>query len=158
MARFRPKRGLFVLAMLVGCLLGVGGFTFYYGEGFSYFSSDPKACVNCHIMRDEFNSWSRSRHHHVAVCNDCHLPHALVPKLIAKARNGYNHSTAFTFQNFHEPIMISQKNAEILQDNCIRCHGELVHDSLLRDAHGVQGNLCVHCHRNVGHGSSRYAQ
>jgi hypothetical protein len=46
--------GLALLTALVGALLGVGGFTFYYAEGFSYPSSDPDACVNCHMpyMRD----------------------------------------------------------------------------------------------------------
>src|SRR6185436_6870194 len=117
-----------VAALAVRLVGGLGAFTFRYAEGLSYFSSDPKACVNCHIMRDEYDSWAKSGHHHVAACNDCHLPHALVPKLIAKSRNGWNHSSAFTLQNFHEPIMIGPKNAEILQENCLRCHADFVHD------------------------------
>lgn len=40
-----------VLAASLGMLLGLAGFTFHYGEGWSYFSTDPAACVNCHIMR-----------------------------------------------------------------------------------------------------------
>ena len=40
-------------------------------------------------MNDEYASWSKSGHNHVAVCNDCHLPHALIPKFIAKARNSF---------------------------------------------------------------------
>ncbi len=147
-----------ILGVLAGILLGVGTFTFYYAEGFSYMSNDPKVCVNCHIMRDEYNSWSRGPHHHVAVCNDCHIPHELVPKLAAKMRNGYNHSRAFTFMDFPQPIMITQKNAEILQDNCIRCHEDLVHDALLVRAQGPEDNLCVHCHANVGHARGKYAE
>ena len=42
------------LAIIAACLLGVpagiGGFTFVYAKGFSYLSTDPRACVNCHIM------------------------------------------------------------------------------------------------------------
>jgi cytochrome c nitrite reductase small subunit len=38
------------------------------------------------------------------------------------------HSKAFTLQDFHEPIMIKADNARILQANCLRCHGEFVHD------------------------------
>ena len=43
-----------LIAVLVGILLDVGGFTGYYGEGLSYFSTDPAACTNCHIMRPQF--------------------------------------------------------------------------------------------------------
>ena len=39
------------LASLLGVLVGVGGFTGHYAEGLSYFSKDPAACMNCHIMR-----------------------------------------------------------------------------------------------------------
>ena len=37
-----PSRAVLVLAVLAGLLLGVGGFTFLYAEGFSYMSDDPK--------------------------------------------------------------------------------------------------------------------
>ena len=30
--------------------------------------------------------------------------------------------------DFHEPIMITPRNAETLQENCLRCHGDFVHD------------------------------
>ncbi len=40
-----------LLSALVGTLLDTGGYTFYYAEGASYLSDDPRACVNCHIMR-----------------------------------------------------------------------------------------------------------
>ena len=143
---------VFTLIGMIGILIGLSVFTFAYAEGFSYFSTDPKACVNCHIMNDEFSSWKKSGHHHVAVCVDCHLPHELVPKLIAKARNGYNHSKAFTLEDFHEPIMITPLNAQILQENCVRCHNTLVHDAIIVPAGGVrEAQLCIHCHRNVGH-------
>ena len=82
-----------------------------YGEGLSYFSTDPRACKNCHVMNDQYASWSRGPHHAVARCVDCHLPHEFVPKYLAKADNGYRHSKGFTFMDFHEPIMIKPRNA-----------------------------------------------
>ena len=143
-----------IIAVLVGALGGLGLFTFRYGEGLSYFSTDPRACVNCHIMREQYGSWQHASHHTVATCVQCHLPHATVPKLVAKAENGFNHSRAFTLQNFPEPIRITPKNAAILQENCLACHrnlvAELVHGSSSTDADAVQ---CVHCHRGVGHGA-----
>ena len=79
------RRTWIVLAALVGLLLGIGLFTFHYAEGFSYLSSDPDACVNCHIMREQFAGWQAGPHHAVATCNDCHVPHALLSKYLAKA-------------------------------------------------------------------------
>jgi cytochrome c nitrite reductase small subunit len=146
--------GVLVLAALTGVLLGVGAYTFNYAQGLSYLSSDPKACVNCHIMRPQYESWQKSSHHAVAGCVDCHLPHAFIGKYIAKAENGWHHSRGFTLQDFHEPIMIKPKNAAILQENCLGCHAELVHELV----GGVNGDpdevQCVHCHSGVGHGEA----
>jgi cytochrome c nitrite reductase small subunit len=146
---------LLLLAALLGVLTGVGLYTFNYAEGLSYFSTDPKACANCHIMNDEYDSWRKGPHHAAAVCVDCHLPHDFVGKYMAKARNGYYHSKGFTFQDFHEPILIKPRNAQILQQNCLRCHGDFVHQIVQgakTDADAVQ---CVHCHAAAGHGARR---
>src|SRR5262245_40855059 len=50
--RFLPH--IFGLALCVGLGLfaGIGGYTFYYAEGVTYLSDEPRACVNCHVMRD----------------------------------------------------------------------------------------------------------
>jgi cytochrome c nitrite reductase small subunit len=147
-------KGLAVLAGFVGMLLGAGGYTFFYAEGLSYLSSDPKACVNCHIMRSQYESWQKGSHHAVAVCVDCHLPHDFIGKYMAKAENGYHHSKGFTLQDFHEPIMIKARNAAILQENCIACHGELAHQLLSGVAGDPAQVQCVHCHSAVGHGET----
>ncbi|HVT89621.1 MAG TPA: cytochrome c nitrite reductase small subunit [Tepidisphaeraceae bacterium] len=141
------------VAVLLGLVGGVGGFTFKYGEGLSYFSTDPRACTNCHIMNSEFASWSKGPHNNLAGCVDCHLPHEFIPKYMAKADNGYRHSKGFTLQNFHEPIMITPRNAQILQDNCLRCHGDFVHDIIQGSKTAEDAVQCVHCHRSVGHGA-----
>jgi cytochrome c nitrite reductase small subunit len=133
-----------------GVLLGLSGFTFNYAEGWSYLSSDPLACVNCHIMRPQYDAWQKASHHAVATCADCHLPADFPEKYIAKAENGWNHSKAFTLQNFHEPIVITPKNAEILHANCLRCHADMVHYLSLSSTEGSP--RCVHCHITVGHG------
>lgn len=65
-----------LLPVLIGMLTGAGGYTFYYAQGFSYFSNDPRACVNCHIMREQYDGWQKASHHGFAACNDCHMPHA----------------------------------------------------------------------------------
>jgi cytochrome c nitrite reductase small subunit len=144
-----------LLCAIVGPVIGMGLFTFWYAQGGSYFSSDPKACVNCHIMRDQYDSWQKASHHANAKCIDCHLPHDFVGKYIAKAENGYFHSKGFTLQDFPEPIRIKQKNADILQKNCLQCHQALVSDLVDHGAFADGSNNCVRCHASVGHGASR---
>lgn len=141
------------LAILLGCVLGLGGFTFHYAAGLSYFSTDPSACKNCHIMNDEYASWTKGPHDGAAKCIDCHLPHSLLPKYLAKAQNGYHHSKGFTLQDFHEPIQIKPVNAGILQHSCLRCHGDFVHDIVRGSTTAEDAVQCVHCHRGVGHGA-----
>ena len=150
------QRGLVKLALLLavlsGVLFGIGGYTFRYAEGLSYFSKDPRACVNCHIMRPQYDSWQKASHHAVATCVDCHLPHDFIGKYVAKADNGYRHSKAFTLQNFHEPIQITDRNSAILQANCIACHASLVDQMGPGATTAADAVRCVHCHRDAGHG------
>lgn len=147
-----------ILAAVTGALAGGGAYTFYYAHGASYLSNDPKACVNCHIMRDHYDGWQKSSHHAVASCNDCHVPPGGIRKWLVKAENGYWHSRAFTFQDFHEPIRIRPGNAAVLEENCIRCHQGVVEGIIAGHApasspDGLFG--CVRCHQAVGHGPPR---
>lgn len=162
MGRWRSRCGIvgcsaagLLLCVLVGGAFGAGGFTFYYGKGWSYLSNDPAACVNCHIMREQYDGWQKASHHAVATCNDCHLPHGLVGKYLSKAENGFWHSKGFTLQDFHEPIQIRPHNFETLQRNCIDCHQEMVSELLGEGSHGSGNVSCIHCHQSVGHGPSR---
>lgn len=152
------------MSVVFGAFAGAGSLTFYSAKGTAYLSDDPKVCVNCHIMREQYAGWQQASHHAVATCNDCHLSHKnLLAKLIVKASNGYAHSRAFTMQDFAEPIRIKPHNAVVLEENCLRCHAALIEDIT---AHGTLGvpsdpNLkadlfgCVRCHQEVGHGPRR---
>ena len=154
------------LAAVLGALLGLGGFTFRYAEGLSYLGSDSETCRNCHIMNEQFDSWRKGPHHASAGCGDCHLPSPFVSKYLAKGRNGYHHSMGFTLQPFapdapgarrafEEPIRIKPVNGQILQDNCLRCHGDMVHQ-IVRGSTWAKGAVrCVQCHGAVGHGARR---
>ena len=143
------------LAVVLGLAAGIGGYTFRYAEGLSYFSADPKACVNCHIMQSQYDAWQKASHHAAATCNDCHIPHEFVGKYWVKARNGFWHSYYFTFQNFPEPIRISAANATVLQDNCLTCHAGLVQEVHGLGSAGDSSNNCLRCHADVGHGAIR---
>jgi cytochrome c nitrite reductase small subunit len=140
-----------ILAIAIGAMIGLGSYTFDYAEGLSYLSNDPRACVNCHIMNDQFAGWTKSSHHAHATCNDCHLTHSFPQYYIDKGMNGWNHSKAFTLQNFHEPIIINDHNSRILQGNCLRCHEDFVHEIVVGNKTDISSVKCVICHRSVGH-------
>jgi cytochrome c nitrite reductase small subunit len=139
-----------IAVVSIGVLAGMGFTTFNYAEGLSYLSTDPRACANCHIMQSQYDSWQKAGHHTVATCVDCHLPADFLGKYLAKSVNGWNHSKAFTLQDFHEPILLTPSNAQILQNNCVRCHADLVHDQT--SVFAEQPTSCVRCHARVGHG------
>lgn len=140
---------------MLGILLGAGTYTVRYAEGLSYLSSDPVACVNCHIMRDQYDGWQKASHHANATCVDCHVPHSFIPKYLVKAENGFWHSKGFTLQDFHEPIRIRPVSSGILNNNCLYCHRDFVSDILRNGPAGEESTNCVHCHAGVGHGTPR---
>lgn len=142
-------RWILAAVIAVGVLVGFSLFTFDYAEGMSYFSSDPSACVNCHIMRDQFDAWNHSSHKAVAGCNDCHAPHTFPDKWIVKGINGFNHSVAFTFDNFHEPIQIRAMNEQVAVESCVGCHATTTSQMHVNGA--GEEISCISCHQEVGH-------
>lgn len=141
---------LLLLPISVGLAAGAIAYTFRYAEGLSYFSTDPRACVNCHIMQPQYDGWQNASHHAVAKCIDCHLPTDFFAKYLAKAENGWRHGEKFTTQKFSEPIFVQPRGREILQANCVRCHDALT--SEMRLGRHSDAASCLHCHGNVGHG------
>ena len=140
------------LGISVGLAFGIGAYTFAYAKGASYLGSDPAACMNCHIMKEQYDGWSRGSHRAVAGCNDCHAPHDLVGKYVTKAINGFNHSLAFTSGRFHEPIQIGARNRAITEGTCRHCHATLVASiSGHAPPASSQGLACTRCHASVGH-------
>ncbi len=149
-ARLRLRVLPLLIAGIAGVFCGIGVFTFGYGKGGSYLSNNPEACANCHVMQDHFDSWQKSSHHHVAVCNDCHLQHDPVGKWVTKADNGFFHSLAFTTGDFPEPIQIKARNRRVTQNACLHCHADYVNHMLPVEP-GGEMQFCVHCHGDVGH-------
>lgn len=156
-------RWAIVTMALVGAAVGLGAFTFVYAKGYSYLTNDPAACANCHVMREHYAAWAKASHRSVAGCNDCHTPHALVPKYVTKAKNGFWHSFYFTTGRFPEPIGINAGNLRITEHACRECHREITsaidhgeaaersapagRDSTRADA----PSGCIRCHPYVGH-------
>jgi cytochrome c nitrite reductase small subunit len=139
-----------VIAILAGVLIGVGLFTFGYAKGASYLTDNPDSCANCHVMREQHTSWLKSSHGKTAVCNDCHTPPGFVAKYGTKALNGFFHSLAFTTGRFPDQIYITQRNFDVTQSACLKCHADIVEG--IRGTRGHREDVnCISCHPSVGH-------
>ena len=147
-----------VLAALV-----VFGYLVAESQMLSYLSSEPEVCINCHTMNTHYATWRHSSHRAEATCVDCHLPHdSLSRKMLAKARDGFNHSKAMTFGTYGANLRISRDAASRIQENCIRCHSSLV-SQMVENAqrysragsHVRGGRMCWDCHRGMPHGITR---
>jgi cytochrome c nitrite reductase small subunit len=131
------------ITILLGILAGIGIFTFFYARGYSYLTDNPTACINCHVMREEYNSWKASAHRS-QTCNDCHVPHSLVPKYLIKARNGFAHSYAFTFTKV-QVIQAKPVSQKVVQANCQRCHQPVTGHL------NMEERYCFDCHAETRH-------
>lgn len=139
-----------ILGVLMGLVVGIGGFTFFYARGASYLTDNPEACANCHVMRHHYDAWLKSSHRSVAVCNDCHTPEGFAGKYFTKALNGFMHSYAFTTGAFPDALRITYRNEAIADQSCRKCHSDIIEAMDAMSADG-QGTSCIRCHGAVGH-------
>ncbi len=134
-----------------GALVGLAGYVALISNASSYLSDSPDTCINCHVMTPMYASWRHSSHARVAVCNDCHVPHdSLAHKTLFKMMDGARHSAVFTLRLEPEVIRATPVARQVIQRNCLRCHGDAVH-AATTEKEGF-GRLCVDCHREVPHG------
>jgi cytochrome c nitrite reductase small subunit len=109
-------------------------------------------------MAPEYATWNHSSHREVAHCNDCHVPHNnIFNTYFFKAKDGLRHATVFTLRNEPQVIFIKEDGAEVVHQNCIRCHAQLLVDPKLnaavKDHHTkMTERKCWDCHREVPHG------
>ncbi len=137
----------------IGIFIGLGAYTLVYARGYSYLFDDPQGCVNCHIMRDNYDSWVASSHRSVT-CNGCHTPHDIVGKYLTKAEHGVLHSVAFTFADTQN-IRIKSRSLEVVEHNCVSCHEPTIRGTFLLADQGEA--RCSQCHWATGHASWREA-
>jgi len=140
-----------IAAAFVGLVIGAGGFGVYYSNATSYLSSDPTACVNCHVMEDQYNGWIKGSHTNVATCDDCHLPQdSAVSRLVVQLEDGFLHGSKFTTGDFPQNIQIRDSSLAVTNAACLNCHGNLTND--MRRAMGADETMqCTRCHATVGH-------
>ena len=153
-----PPRWRVPVIIAAGVFAGLGLFAFYLGKAHAYLSDRPEACVNCHIMAPQYATWNHSSHREKSHCNDCHVPHNnVLNKYYFKANDGLRHSTLFTLRKERQVIRILEPGAKVVQNNCIRCHEQLLVDprleaSVVMYREVKEGRRCVECHQEVPHG------
>ena len=155
---FTRRQKIFLL-VVAGVICGLGGLFLYLLRAHTYIADDPSACVNCHIMTPYYATWSHSSHGRDATCNDCHVPHQnLAMKYGFKAMDGLKHVGYFVTHSERQAIMAEEMSAEVIMDNCIRCHTQLNQEFVKTGRMGYSeqmkagGKVCWDCHRNVPHG------
>jgi cytochrome c nitrite reductase small subunit len=147
-------------------IIAIAGFAYilYISKALSYLSSDPKACINCHVMNTQYATWQHSSHAREATCIECHLPtDGFVEKYMAKALDGWNHSKAFTLNTYDHAMKISDDGARRVQQNCISCHKNVASTLSTNadqyhnfdDEYVENGRKCWSCHKSVPHGKVR---
>ncbi len=141
------KIPLFVGILSIIATLAVG---LYVSDFTAYLGDDPSACNNCHVMDAVYESWFHGGHKNWATCNDCHTPHALIPKYIVKATSGYHHVFAFVLGDIPVAIRAKESSRQVVQENCIRCHIETIANT--NEGMADSDRYCFDCHRSVAHG------
>lgn len=143
--------------VMSGFFTGLFSFLFYVSKAPSYLSDEPATCVNCHIMVPQYATWYHSSHRERATCNDCHVPQDnFFRHYFFKAKDGLRHSAMFTFRLEPQVIFIHQAGRDVVQENCIRCHGDMLFndktDRYTSQYHQHrQDRTCTECHRDVPH-------
>lgn len=153
-----PKKWKFPVLIITGSIIGLIAFIIYTSNAVSYLSDNPETCINCHIMVPQYATWQHSSHRENATCNDCHVPHNnIFNKYYFKAKDGLRHASMFTLRMEPQVIFIHEAGKNVVHNNCIRCHNELLTDSKLNTQtnfkhYDKSERECWECHREVPHG------
>lgn len=153
-----PENWRWPVIVVSGILTGLALFAIHISRAPSYLSDKPETCTNCHIMAPQYATWSHSSHREWTHCNDCHVPHNnVINKYYFKAADGLRHATIFTLRREPQVIRIRHAGIGVVQENCIRCHDQILHGFKYLAGESIQHReaterLCWDCHREVPHG------
>jgi len=169
-------------------LLGipVGGFLLFFvgvaawagfNAGLKY-SDTLQFCESCHEMRDNIVPGYEEGPHYKnmagvrAVCADCHVPHAFVPKMQIKIQKAFNEIPKWALGTLDTPEKFRAVQLELaervwasmkLTDSreCKNCHSLEAMDLSAQDASAAKKHVkermlarnetCIDCHKSVGH-------
>ncbi len=126
-----------------GIFVVIIGITFF-PKALKY-SETPQFCASCHVMKKQYESWLHSKHRGFK-CVDCHLPNDnIVNHYIWKSIDGTKDLISNTLGlKDEDEIFLSNHGHKVLQQNCIRCHKDMVD-------HIDTKRSCIDCHRTEKH-------
>ena len=153
--------------------VGVGVLLSFPLFSLSYYTmartSTPEFCASCHEIEPAYNEWRMSSHvvntkGFVADCMDCHLPapHDTYEFFYAKTAHGLRDIVIhFMGEEYDRQAMKEQAWATINNDQCLKCHRNLLylpsqrgamlaHRSVVFARPGYE-KRCTDCHRNFVH-------
>ncbi len=108
-------------------------------------SEAPDFCGGCHTMEAQYEAWFHTGAHRRKQCVECHLPNDnLALHYIWKSIDGMK-DVAFQYTGLYgEDIKLTAHGSDVVQANCIRCHGTTVEmiDTTRK---------CWECHRRLIH-------
>ncbi|NLB87748.1 MAG: cytochrome C nitrite reductase [Syntrophomonadaceae bacterium] len=111
--------------------------------------SEASFCGQCHAMDEQVNTYLHSSHANVTNCGDCHSPDNLVIGSIHSAYTGARDVYRVVTNTTPPVITATDLTRDILQDNCIRCHGEIIGN--IGDTSQNGGTNCFECHQSIVH-------
>ena len=133
---------IFIVLAVAGAL---GIFLAFGPPGIYAKTETPEFCGSCHVLEPQYETWFHSGAHARITCVDCHLPNDTFARhLTWKTIDGFKDWLAFHTGRVSDPIKISDRGAGFVQENCLRCHGEVV-------ARISTDRNCWACHRRLGH-------
>lgn len=154
-----PHRWKLPITLVLAIFLGLFFYSIYLSKAGSYLSDNPQTCINCHVMVPQYATWNHGSHRELASCNECHVPHNnVVSTYYFKAKDGLRHATMFTFRLEPQVIHIKDAGIEVVQQNCLRCHEELIMTAEQQVNNKAfhserETRLCWECHRETPHGT-----
>ena len=153
-----PHRWKLPVTFILAIFLGLFFYSIYLSKATAYLSDNPETCINCHVMVPQYATWNHGSHREVASCNDCHVPHNnAFSTYYFKAKDGLRHATMFTLRLEPQVIHIKEAGIEVVQQNCLRCHEELIMTAEQQVNNKAfhserESRLCWECHRETPHG------
>ncbi|HHX49839.1 MAG TPA: cytochrome c nitrite reductase small subunit [Clostridia bacterium] len=133
----------FLVALLLVAIIGT--------QGVHSATKDPSFCVSCHVMEPVYGTWSHSSHREIVDCNGCHTDQTnYLTKTYSKVTAGMQHLYHNNFGEIPQPIRIAKSNTQMVQENCLRCHQDIV-----RNLRMDPGRRCFDCHRYTPHSNFR---
>src|SRR4051812_4447678 len=172
LARYAPL-SLAIVAGLVGLFVGAGGLA-STAAGLAWTNTEA-FCTGCHEMKDNVYAEFKGTIHDTnrtgvrATCPDCHVPHELGPKLVAKTKatkDLYGHIVGEldTKEKFEKLRHHMASNVwAFMQDTdsreCRNCHKRDAMSKDLQSARAqerharavVEGKTCIDCHFGIAH-------